>query len=325
MSITSNQKVLTLDYWKPANKLVVGDYVFNRFGDPVKIKLIHAYFSQKCFRVTLDDHLTVSGDIHLGFPLEDKKYRKRLDEYLGFFKFKRPLKQLKITQLLESPLKDKRGRQSFSIPTANPLNLPAQPELPVPPFVFGFWLANRTPSGKLTQVDGCHEATAARLKDYGYKIKEYTNHFVLTPSIDAQLPKPLPAKIPTNYLMGSVEQRIELLSGLLHGKPRRYNKNRNTFKLSTTNRELFGQYGWLVESLAHRTRQMLNEYRGTYTVSFKSRFKLMEQQEPTPLKVHHARRYVKAIEEINPQMCYHIETEEKDGTYLVGEGFIACH
>lgn len=331
MAITQNQKVLTLDYWKPASKLAVGDYVFDRLGNPVKIKLIHPYFAQDCYEVTLDDHLCINGDKNLTFHLEDKKYRKRLDEYQGYFKFRRPLKPLDVSTLLESPLKDKRGRQSFSIPTAQPIKLPTQPNLPVPPFVFGFWFANRTKIGRFHTVAGRHDAVAARLKDYGYQITlgsmmaNGQRNFTISPSIDAQLPKPLPTTIPTNYLMGDVEQRTELLSGLLHGKSRRYNKREDIFQISTRNREVLGQYGWLIESLAHRTRPMQNDKTGTYTILFKSRIKLVDDQEPAPVKVHHARRYIKRVEKIAPQMCYHVETDGKDGSYLVGEGFIACH
>ena len=40
MAILATEKVLTLDYWKPARKIEVGDYVFDKDGKLVKVKLV---------------------------------------------------------------------------------------------------------------------------------------------------------------------------------------------------------------------------------------------------------------------------------------------
>jgi len=36
MAILATEKVLTLDWWKPASKLVIGDYVFDKDGKIVR-------------------------------------------------------------------------------------------------------------------------------------------------------------------------------------------------------------------------------------------------------------------------------------------------
>jgi hypothetical protein len=53
MAILATEKVLTLDWWKPASKLEVGDYVFDKDGKIVQVKLIQQYYSENCKRVTL--------------------------------------------------------------------------------------------------------------------------------------------------------------------------------------------------------------------------------------------------------------------------------
>ena len=136
MAILATERVLTLDWWKPAAKLEVGDYVFDKDGKIVQVKLIQQYHSDDCYEVTFSDYLSIRGDDKLGFPTEDLKYRKRLDEYKGIFKFTRPLKHFTVSALLDLPLKDKRDRLAYSVPTTKPLQLPHQ-TLPVPPFVFG--------------------------------------------------------------------------------------------------------------------------------------------------------------------------------------------
>ena len=73
MAVLANEKVLTLDYWKPAYKLQVGDYVFDRNGQIVQVKLVQQYRSSSCYEVIFHDHLRISGDDKLGFMLETKK------------------------------------------------------------------------------------------------------------------------------------------------------------------------------------------------------------------------------------------------------------
>ena len=66
MAILATSKVLTLDYWKLASQLEVGDYVFDRNGKPVQIKLIQQYRSEHCYKVHLDDHLSIEiGRAHV--------------------------------------------------------------------------------------------------------------------------------------------------------------------------------------------------------------------------------------------------------------------
>ena len=43
MAILATEKVLTLDYWKRAGSLVEGDYVFDRNGKIVRVKLVQNY------------------------------------------------------------------------------------------------------------------------------------------------------------------------------------------------------------------------------------------------------------------------------------------
>ena len=103
MAITANQKVLTLDYWKPASKIEVGDYVIDKNGNPVRVKLIQQYRSEQCYEVVLNDHLSVAGDVQMGFLLETEKYRNRLKDYKGIKKFRRPLKFTKLGDMLNMP------------------------------------------------------------------------------------------------------------------------------------------------------------------------------------------------------------------------------
>ena len=329
MAILATEKVLTLDWWKPASKLEVGDYVFDKDGKIVQVKLVQQYYSENCKRVTFNDHLSVSGDTHLNFMVEDLKYRNRVHQYVGRFQFRRPLKQKSVEDLGETQLRDKRERLVYSVPTTRPLELPHQ-TLPVPPFIFGFWFFNRKSNGQLCAPPKYHDEIVARFKDHGYKVKLGRKRsgnrveFTVFPTIESQLAPNIPNKITNNYLLASPEQRMELLQGILVAKSAQYNEKEDRFRFSSKNFPTVLRIQALVESLGSKTRIELDETYNSYIIFFKTRLQLVSNQQSPPVKVHLGRRYIKSITKIEPQMCVHVETTSKDGTILVGEGFIPC-
>jgi hypothetical protein len=329
MAILATEKVLTLDWWKPASKLEVGDYVFDMDGKIVQVKLIQQYHSDNCKRVTFNDHLSVSGDSKLNFMVEDLKYRNRVHQYLGHFQFRRALKQKSVEDICGAPLKDKRERLVYSVPTTRPLELPHQ-TLPVPPFIFGFWFFNKRARGQLCPPAKYHDEIVGRLKDYGYKVKlgrkraGNRQEFTITPTIESQLVPNVPNKITNNYLLASPEQRLELLQGIMMAKSAQYNEKDDKFRFSSQHFPTVLRIQALVESLGSKTRIESHEKHHNYQLFFKTRLKLVSNQQSPPVKVHLGRRYIKNISSIPNQLCVHVETTSKDSTILVGEGFIPC-
>jgi len=329
MAILATEKVLTLDWWKPASKLTVGDYVFDKDGKIVQVKLIQQYHSENCKRVTFNDHLSVAGDDKLNFMVEDLKYRNRLHEYIGKYRFRRPLQKKSVTDMLEVPLRDKRSRLVYSVPTTRPLELPHQ-TLPVPPFVFGLWFFNRKSKGQLGVEAKYHDDVILKLKDYGYKVtlgrkrQGGRQEFTISPTIESQLVPNIPNKITNNYLLASPEQRLELLQGIMVSKPAQYNEKEDRFRFSSKNFPTVLRIQSLVESLGSKTRIEHYESDGTYILFFKTRLKLVSNQQSPPVKVHLGRRYITNVSKIPAQLCVHVETTSQDSTILVGEGFIPC-
>jgi hypothetical protein len=328
MAILATEKVLTLDWWKLASKLEVGDYVFDKEGRPVKITLVQQYRPESCYEVMFNDYLTASGDEHLALPTENSKYRKRTYEYRGVQQFKRPLKLIPVSKLLPLSLKNKNNRLEYSVPTAKAIALPHK-DYPVPPFIFGFWFFSRRSTKKLAPARGYSEYVTKKFKDHGYKV---TEHGILTtgereisvsPTIESQLIPNVPNQLTQNYLLGSPEQRIELLSGILCAKNRQYSEKTDTFRFTSHHFGTVKLIQGLVESIGCKSKLTHDEYLNNYTISFKSRTQLVPNQVSPPVKVHQARRYVNTISSIPAQLCVHIETNGADNTILVGEGFIS--
>jgi hypothetical protein len=330
LAILANQKILTLDYWKTAHDLRAGDYVFDKEGQLQKVILVQEYRATDCYEVSFNDHLTVAGDAHLGFQIEDKRYRDRLLQYKGKFKFKRPLKFRKVSDIPADNLTLNNGFRAFSIPTTKPLQFPHQ-TLPVPPFIFGFWFfTHETRQKRMHFTKGNHDLLTEKFKDSGYSIIERGKHsngeryFSVLPTIDSHLSFNIPYRIPNNYLLASAEQRLELLRGILCAKSKSYSKKTGLFRFSHTRLPIVQQIQALVESLGHKTTLEINEQRKSYILIFRSKLQLVPNQTPyTKPVVHQARRYIKAITKLPSQLCVHIETEGADNSYLVGEGFIA--
>lgn len=328
MAILANEKVLTLDYWKLASKLQVGDYVFDRNGQIVQVKLVQEYRAPVCYEVTFNDHLRMAGDGKLGFLTETPKYRKGIYAYKNVQPFRRPLRLFQAESLEHLELTDRRNRHKFSVPTTKPLALPHQ-DLPVPPFIFGFWFFNQRANNKLAAPSKTADYVHEKLRDLGYKIKlgrivtTGEREFETIPSIRSQLIPNPPTKIPENYLLASAEQRTELLSGILYSKSRQYNKKDDKFRISSYHYGTILQIQSLVESLGHRSKIIYDETYQYYTIYFRSRVKLMQEQNSPPIRIHHARRYITRVDRIQDQLCVHIETTGADNTILVGEGFIA--
>lgn len=329
MAIIANEKVLTLDYWKRADKVVVGDYVFDRKGQPVKVKSIQHFHSEKCYWIQLNDFMGLSVNESNQFQLETPKYRLRCIEYKGKLKFRRPLVTLSVADLLEKPLKYGKNLNYFSIPTCDPLQFPHQ-DLPVPPFVFGYWYWNKTKFNSFSVKKENREFVLKKFKESGYEViktRDYVNealYFKVSPSIESQLAPFIPNEIPNNYLLASHEQRIELLSGIASSRYNYYKEKEDHFKIGSTVWPEIRKLQSLVESIGCKTALFHKKYINTYVLRFKSRYKLCEHQNSPPIRVHQTRRYITEIKQIEPQQCVHIETDGPDGSFLVGEGFIAC-
>jgi replicative DNA helicase len=320
MAILATQKVLTLDYWKIAEDLKPGDIVFDRAGNPTTVKLVQHYRALNCYKVLFKDGLTVAGDANLQLPLEDEKYRKRAQDYKGVLKFRRPLVITSISKLLDTTLYGRENRLEYSVPTAGALQLPHQ-DLPVPPFIFGFWFFNRKTDHGLRPPTEFDEYIRAQLHDGGYLCQQKGRNFQTTPSIRVQMSLYSTNKIPNNYLLASPEQRQQLLSGILMSKSRTYLQDRDIFRFSSFNKTVVRQVQYLAESLGCKTTLMDGKF---FTLYIKTKLQLMPNQQLKPIKVRQHWRLIEEVYEIVPQGCVHIETTTPDTGFLVGEGFIAC-
>jgi len=328
MAIASNISVITLDYWKRADQIKVGDYLFNRDGKPIQVTSVQSYMANDCYEIVFDDGLSFVADKHLGMLLENRHYRKVVRKYKGIYKRRAKLKFVKLDNIIGEPIKHKTGRSLYSIPTTEPIQFPHQ-TLPVPPFIFGFWFANRKANRKFTAYFPYINDVYATFKDYGYKLtpdRKRLGHemFKEYPVIETQLGHNIPIRIPANYLMASVDERWQLLAGIIHGRFNSYDPKTDRFRFSNKNKAIVLQVQNLVESLGNKTIMTTIQGRTPYyNLEFKTHKRLVSNQVTPPLKVHNAHRFIRAIKPATPQMVTHIETSDPDNNFIMGEGYIS--
>jgi hypothetical protein len=182
----------------------------------------------------------------------------------------------------------------------------------------------QAPSQHATYVD-------EKFKDAGYHLLKTQPRsaaqprFRTTPPVLQHLAPFTPTKIPNNYLLASPEQRTELLQGILHAKRNRYIKTDDRFQFTSKHEVLARQVQMLAESLGCKTSLNFQQTEKKFVLSIKTRLKLTDEQTPRPIKLRQGWRLISAVREIQPQACVYIQTNGPDGSFLVGEGFIACH
>ena len=243
----------------------------------------------------------------------------------------------------------KRGhRYNFSVPFKNPI-IGEHKDLPVAPYIFGAWLGDGTSSKPWLTEPETDECIAFRAAEDGYPIsKRYVHKTTGVLSIQFDNlrgglqkmgfchTKNNPEKyIPDIYLTASIEQRLELLAGLLDtdgtlvAKEKRYKFSTTSVPLKNTFIQLISTFGWRASVQEYEpciSSSGIHGRKKVYTIGFNPDIEI-----PTVVPRKHLTEFSKrrktsitAIYESEPEQGNCI-TVEGDGMYLAGETLIPTH
>ena len=322
MALAATMSIPTSTSWVKVGDLMGGDVLFDHLGQPTTIKTIQHYTPAECYEVEFDDGLTIRGDKHLTFQLQDRIWRNCLTRYVNYpaTRKRRPFTRPLITKVVEeiSPIRIG-ARLNYSVPNCLPVQY-GHRDLPVPPYVFGVWFASLTPKGRMWVRDKPINKMQRVFRNYGYFIKTRKHKngltmFDIRPSIrDSFLFAGLsiPTSLPFYYLDGSPFQRTEFLEGLIDGGFVKKSKNSDLYTAKNANYHLLRKIQGLIESLGVKTTL----YTPTTTPSYTLKFRIKED---FSVLYGTNRRFVTKITKIPPQPCVHIDTGTQ---FLVGEGYI---
>jgi len=322
MALVATTEIPTITEWVRLGDLLGEDILFDQYGQPVKIRTTQHYMPTECYEVEFDDGLVVRGDKHLTLHLQDRVWRNCLTRYKNYpatkkrRKFSRPLIEKMVSDISELRIG---SRINYSVPNCLPLQYPAR-DLPVPAYIFGVWFATMSPTGRHWVRDRPIEKMKKIFRGYGHFIKTYRHKngdvlFDIRPSVrDSFLfaGRDIPTSIPFYYLDSNVEQRLELLQGLIDGGLIKKYKKSSLHVASDANYHLLRKVQGLVESLGIKTTLNTPNKTKSYTLKFRINGNF-------PINYGENRRFVTKITKIPAQPCVHVDTGTQ---FLVGEGFI---
>ena len=225
--IPNSTNIPTPDGWRKVEEIKIGDYLFDRQGNPTKVLGVYPQGKKEVYEITFGDGRQAKCSIdhiwsvHKRTWGEANYYRERTTEEILKDKYE---------------IVDKRGRKqhNYSIPCCQPVRYSEKTYL-IHPYVIGAFLGDGCCKGHSRLVlssenneipEYCAELIGnVEIKDwYGQKYKysffnKTTQEYLLTKDFFKDFSGELlqysyDKKIPSIYKYGSIEQRYQLLQGL---------------------------------------------------------------------------------------------------------------
>lgn len=258
-------KIPTPNGWTTLGEIKVGDFVFDRYGNPTEVLGVFPQGVIDCYKVTLSDgRSTYCNNEHIWSCYANRGESNKLKEYT-------------VTEILKEGLKRESrrsdGRVSYSckfkIPFQKPVNY-SYKTLNIDPYVLGCFLGDgccmESPLTISSSDEELVSVIAERIKgkyqklpanNYSWIFYDKNGNKIRTKEFFkdylSELVKLCSDKfIPRDYLESSIEQRIELLQGLMDTdgsidcNENRYHCTYTTVseKLKNTFCELLGSLGY---------------------------------------------------------------------------------
>lgn len=206
----------TPEGFKALGDLVPGDQVLDETGAPCRVTWVSpSQTPAECFEVVFSDRTTITACAEHQWYTEDDAERRR------FLRAGDPTpgKVRTTRELYDGNTPVKRGKYRWSIPVISAPAQHSEKQLPIDPYVLGVWLGDGAAGGGLITKPDAEVFDEIRRR--GYEVKEPPARDGISKRIVGLTRKLRGAgvlgnkHVPEVYFAGSVEQRIDLLRGLL--------------------------------------------------------------------------------------------------------------
>lgn len=325
--------------------LSIGDFVFGRNGNPVKIIQTKHYQSAPMYRVSFDDgSSTIVSSGHLWTVKGRNSRRKNIDEW----------QTIETIDLLNAGVKRRNGAsvaRQWELPSVDPVYFDESP-VPIDPYILGCWLGDG--SRKKPAITSNDECFIQRIKDRGYSFsigskagttaKSIYIYDIKSKLVDLKLfdKYSFNKSVPSIYLYNSAFIRAEVLRGLLDTDGEAGSKGSVVF--SSCSIDLAQNVMWLARSLGGKATigtspkkafyrnksgervdgrpcykvyiRMPNNFQCFYIDRKQSRLKDCQDR--------YLKRWIDDIEYVGDMPCMCITVENDDGLYLAND-FIVTH
>lgn len=210
-------KIATPNGWKPMGELVPGDLVFDEQGQPCRVvALSEIDDTEQCYRITFRDGSTIDAGARHLWNVENiygKRYKYQTTTEEIYLRTQRLRNSDAVTREVD------RLRSVVRIPVTRPLQT-RDAELPIDPYVYGYWLGNGHSTKPELTVRTCDVPDIRASIPYEITaqwMQQGDGSAVLrVPALKPILVKSFRDKvIPPEYLRASESQRWALLQGLM--------------------------------------------------------------------------------------------------------------
>jgi predicted phage terminase large subunit-like protein len=335
------EKVLTTDGWKTIETLQVGDFVYGPDGLPTEVLGKSDVFEDRdLFAVRTDDGCEVACDgEHIWTVRLDRKYKSYQDytteqlfarEQGAFVRTKRS-GQVEIREDVVDP----KNVRAAMLPAVSPVVRP-EANLPVDPYVLGIWLGDGAAAQTtFTASDEDAKWIRAEFERRGYTTKDRaTSQTFGVDDLKVPLRDDLGVlgnkHIPESYLLSSVEQRMDLLRGLMDSDGNVTKDGQCFFTQKDpvfihSVRKLLWSLG--IKNTTHSWAAKLEgrDYGPAYRLSFYAKDCCLLPRKRERTRAARAGRFIRVskLERRGPTQCIRVARE--DGLFLVGEGLVTTH
>src|SRR5690554_1992466 len=337
MIARKNGKALSLDTpiptpegWKKMEELQEGDIVFDDKGKPTKILVTSdIFYNHDCYKVTFEDGEEIIADAEHIWRVMTKESRRAFKRkckrtewgYKSEYRENKGYYDITTEEMAKDfyrKRKDGKGIEyKYRVPMNQPLEYP-QKDLPVHPYVLGVWLgdgdkdntritcSNKDFDEMRKHIEECGYSTKLCVRKSranaigidigkGYKGNKRLNRF------REQLRSAGVFKnkhIPIDYLQSSIEQRKELLKGLMDTDG--YVSKSGQCEFVQSSKSFINQFSELLSSLGikHNVREkqikFKNDIKTAYSVTF------YVSKENTCFKLQ--RKHARLKEKLSPRM-----------------------
>ena len=324
MAIAVDTNIAILNGWGRAGDVTKGDWLYNpHSGLPTQVTNVQKYTPSEMYLVTTHDNVTLEVDRHTKFLVQTLKCRQRAREWMGIRKKGlRPQRYATVEQMLERGLRDYRGEAQYAVKLTAPIQWRTE-DHPVPPFIVGMWMTWRNGSDRYRLDPLVARDVKKRIKSSGWSFVQHKNEQItVRPSIKTSfLTKyaKIPVKLPFNYHFGSVEQRTDLIRGLMALRVGSYYPEDDRFIIKGRDVKFLTNIQGILESLGVKTELFSKDSNVIKELTFRTDIQLLPNQVVKGKFNNPRHRIIKHIQKIQPVECIHIETEEP---FVAGNEFL---
>ena len=333
-NLSNSTPILTKKGWKNHGDLQVGDYVLNNKGRFVKVLATSPEYECNC-RVTFSNGEQIDCHENHEWVVYDRHKNKEV-----VVETKEMIGKLRDGDTTHSHFR-------FNLPI-NEAILGEYKELPVEPYCLGAWLGDGTNTSNCITIDKNDKIIAETIDNYYpisklYIHKTYGTYRYSFQNLRKDLQKVnmcysgkrCVKHIPDIYLTASLEQRLQLLAGLLDTdgalikKEHRYHYSTTEKQLMEDFVSLVSTFGWRCSVTKYEPRLSTSRIQGKkpyYSIGFNPTFEIPCRLERKQLKDFSKQRRITItnIDKIeNGEMGKCIQVE--GGVYLAGKTLIPTH